>query len=88
MTTFHCGRKQMCSPCETLPNQDRSTVCMSVGAVICDLKLDIDNTSLAVIRETLFDQLCFAVDDDDYVSHQMRAAAFASAIELDNLNNK
>jgi hypothetical protein len=78
---LHCGRSEICTPCVQLPEGDRLTVCVSVADTIGSLS--VTNSSLAVVREDLRRSLDFWVDDDDYVTQEMRNSALASTIELD-----
>jgi hypothetical protein len=80
--TRHCGREQMCDPCDQLPlSSDQSTVCISVGQVSSNF--DIVKTSIVVLKDELEEELRFWVDDDDYVSKHMSEAALAALIELE-----
>lgn len=78
---LHCGREEFCTPCDQLPEGDRLTVCISVAETVT--LLSFDNSSIEDVRKDLNDRLGFWVDDDDYVSRQMKNAALAAVIELD-----
>ena len=34
MTTFHCGREQLCAPCTELDTQSHKNVCREVGHLL------------------------------------------------------
>ena len=78
--SFECGRSIMCAECVGLGRVSQKDVCIAVGAV--SMMHDAPTLSKEAIQDLTYDIMTGIVDDDDYVTPQMREAAVESAHEL------
>lgn len=82
MKTLPCGREQSCEPCTGLDFQSHRDVCIAVGHVVSLPQPEL--LSEEAVRDLSYDVMSGIVDDDDYVTQDMRTAAVESFNELIN----
>lgn len=80
MADLECGRQNICEPCEGLDRGSRKDVCIAVGSVASSH--NAPTLTDEAIRDLTYDIMAGTVDDDDYVTLEMREAALKSTNQL------